>query len=102
MDLRGNQLELLASEALDQLCQLSSLTLASSLLDHNHLANDRALQFLCYPQVLDLSVNYLNSDMTAYQVIKLSSLESLNLSNNHMTCLARGIFSDPLFCWTSA
>lgn len=102
MDLRGSQLELLASEALGQLCQLNSLTLAASLLDHNHLANDRALEFLCYPRVLDLSVNYLISGMTAYQVIKLSSLESLNLSNNHMICLARGIFSDLLLCWTSA
>lgn len=101
LDFRCSQLEVLASEALDQLCWLSSLTLASSLLDHNCLANDRALQFLCHPQVLDLSANCLISDMTAYQVTKLSSLESLNLSDNHMTHLAWGAFLDPLFCWAS-
>lgn len=43
---------------------------------------------MCHPQVLE--ANCLISDMTAYQMTKLSSLESLNLSDNHMTHLAWG------------
>lgn len=59
LDLRGNQLEVLASEALHQLCWLTSLTLASNLLDYHCLANDKEFQFLCYPQVLDIAANAL-------------------------------------------
>ncbi|XP_027692521.1 transforming growth factor beta activator LRRC32-like [Vombatus ursinus] len=92
LDLRGNGLEELSMGALLPLRWLHALILADNSLNRDHVSNSRALRLLGHLRLLDLSANRLDSDMATFYVANLSSLWSLDLSNNLITHLARGTF----------
>ncbi|XP_020832101.1 transforming growth factor beta activator LRRC32-like isoform X2 [Phascolarctos cinereus] len=92
LDLRGNRLEELSMGALLPLRWLQALILADNYLSRDYVSNSQALRLLGHLRLLDLSANLLDSDMAAFYVANLSSLWSLDLSNNLLTHLARGTF----------
>ncbi|XP_068918474.1 transforming growth factor beta activator LRRC32-like [Petaurus breviceps papuanus] len=92
LDLQGNRLEELSLGALLPLRWLQALILAHNSLNRAYMSNSQALQPLGHLRFLDLSANHLESDMAAFYVANLSSLWSLDLSNNLITHLARGAF----------
>ncbi|KFP87449.1 Leucine-rich repeat-containing protein 32, partial [Acanthisitta chloris] len=92
LDMCFNQLEAVSAPALAQLPQLRSLLLGSNHLDHNYLANGEAFHLLRNIEVLDLSVNNLESHMAGWYISNLTSLRMLDLSGNRLTKLLSGIF----------
>ncbi|XP_036595904.1 transforming growth factor beta activator LRRC32-like [Trichosurus vulpecula] len=92
LDLRGNRLEELSLGALLPLRWLQALILADNSLNQDYVSNSQALRPLGHLRFLDLSANRLDSDMATFYVANLSSLWSLDLSNNVITHLARGAF----------
>ncbi|XP_032928668.1 transforming growth factor beta activator LRRC32-like isoform X2 [Catharus ustulatus] len=92
LDVCFNQLETVSATALAQLPRLRSLLLASNHLDRNYLANGEAFHLLRNIEVLDLSVNNLESHMASWYISNLTSLRVLDLSGNMMTKLLAGTF----------
>ncbi|XP_044538798.1 transforming growth factor beta activator LRRC32-like [Gracilinanus agilis] len=93
LDLGGNRLEGLSPGALLPLRWLRALILAGNTLNQDYVSNSQALRPLGHLHFLDLSANSLDGDMAAVYVANLSSLWSLDLSNNHIRLLARGTFT---------
>ncbi|NWV59836.1 LRC32 protein, partial [Malurus elegans] len=97
LDVCFNQLEAVSATALARLPRLRSLLLGSNHLDRNYLANGDAFRLLRKIEVLDLSVNNLESHMASWYISNLTSLRVLDLSGNRMTKLLAGTFrSSPL------
>ncbi|XP_072482477.1 transforming growth factor beta activator LRRC32-like [Notamacropus eugenii] len=92
LDLLGNQIEELSLRALLPLRWLQALILADNSLDQDYVSNSQALWPLDHLRLLDLSANRLDSDMASLYVANLSSLWSLDLSNNLITHLSHGTF----------
>ncbi|NXP10667.1 LRC32 protein, partial [Thinocorus orbignyianus] len=92
LDMCFNQLETVSATTLAQLPQLHSLLLGSNRLDHNYLTNGRAFHLLRNIEVLDLSVNNLESHMAGWYISNLTRLRMLDLSGNKLTRLLAGIF----------
>lgn len=92
LDVCFNQLETVSATALAQLPRLRSLLLASNHLDRNYVANGEAFHLLRNIEVLDLSVNNLESHMASWYISNLTSLRVLDLSGNVMTKLLAGTF----------
>ncbi|XP_023781728.1 leucine-rich repeat-containing protein 32-like [Cyanistes caeruleus] len=92
LDVCFNQLEAVSATALAQLPRLRSLLLGSNRLDRNYLANGEAFHLLRNIEVLDLSVNNLESHMASWYISNLTSLRVLDLSGNTMTKLLAGTF----------
>ncbi|KAL9837283.1 LOW QUALITY PROTEIN: transforming growth factor beta activator LRRC32-like [Geothlypis trichas] len=92
LDVRFNQLESVSATALAELPRLRSLLLGSNHLDRNYLANGEAFHLLRNIEVLDLSVNNLESHMASWYISNLTSLRVLDLSGNTMTKLLAGTF----------
>ncbi|XP_053130046.1 transforming growth factor beta activator LRRC32-like [Hemicordylus capensis] len=92
LDLASNQLQAVSEGALKALGHLRSLLLATNRLHRNHVSNGKAFLSLLRLEVLDLSENSLDSEMAALYLHSLPSLEQLDLSRNHLTRLAKGIF----------
>ncbi|NXK54450.1 LRC32 protein, partial [Chauna torquata] len=92
LDVCFNQLEAVSEAALAQLPQLRSLLLGSNHLDRNYLANGRAFSSLRNIEVLDLSVNNLETHMAGWYFSSLTTLKKLDLSGNRMMRLPAGIF----------
>ncbi|NXO76012.1 LRC32 protein, partial [Sitta europaea] len=92
LDVCFNQLEAVSATALAQLPRLRSLLLGSNHLDRNYLANGEAFRLLRNIEVLDLSVNHLESHMASWYISNLTSLRVLDLSGNTMTKLLAGTF----------
>ncbi|NXY23020.1 LRC32 protein, partial [Atrichornis clamosus] len=92
LDMCFNQLEAVSAAALARLPRLRSLLLGSNHLDRNYLANGEAFRLLRNIEVLDLSVNNLESHMAAWYTSNLTSLRVLDLSGNRMTKLLAGTF----------
>ncbi|NXQ52667.1 LRC32 protein, partial [Anthoscopus minutus] len=96
LDVCFNQLEAVSATALAQLPRLRSLLLGSNYLDRNYLANGEAFHLLRNLEVLDLSVNNLESHMAHWYISNLTSLRVLDLSGNAMTKLLAGTFRNSL------
>ncbi|NWH89928.1 LRC32 protein, partial [Aegithalos caudatus] len=96
LDVCFNQLEVVSATALAQLPRLRSLLLGSNHLDRNYLANGEAFHLLRNIEVLDLSVNNLESHMASWYISNLTSLRVLDLSGNTMTELLAGTFQNSL------
>ncbi|NWV75719.1 LRC32 protein, partial [Dasyornis broadbenti] len=96
LDVCFNQLEAVSATALAWLPQLRSLLLGSNHLDRNYLANGEAFRLLRNIEVLDLSVNNLESHMASWYISNLTSLRVLDLSGNRMTKLVAGSFRSSL------
>ncbi|NXO30674.1 LRC32 protein, partial [Cisticola juncidis] len=94
LDVCFNQLEAVSATTLAQLPQLHSLLLGSNHLDRNYLANGEAFHLLRNIEVLDLSVNNLESHMASWYISNLTSLRVLDLSGNMMTRLLAGTFQN--------
>ncbi|NXG17662.1 LRC32 protein, partial [Grallaria varia] len=92
LDMCSNQLEAVSATTLAQLPRLHSLLLGSNHLDRNFLANGEAFHLLRNIEVLDLSVNDLESHMAGWYISNLTSLRVLDLSGNKMTRLLAGTF----------
>ncbi|NWR50658.1 LRC32 protein, partial [Regulus satrapa] len=92
LDVCFNQLEAVSATALAQLPRLHSLLLRANHLDRNYVANGEALHLLRSIEVLDLSVNNLESHMASWYISNLTSLRVLDLSGNTMTKLLAGTF----------
>ncbi|NWV26499.1 LRC32 protein, partial [Origma solitaria] len=92
LDVCFNQLEAVSATALTRLPRLRSLLLGSNHLDRNYLANGEAFHLLRNIEVLDLSVNNLESHMASWYISNLTSLRVLDLSGNVMTKLLAGTF----------
>ncbi|XP_039578614.1 transforming growth factor beta activator LRRC32-like [Passer montanus] len=92
LDVCFNQLESVSAAALAELPRLRSLLLGSNHLDRNYLANGEAFHLLRNIEVLDLSVNNLESHMASWYISNLTSLRVLDLSGNTMTKLLAGTF----------
>ncbi|NXU18882.1 LRC32 protein, partial [Pardalotus punctatus] len=92
LDVCFNQLEAVSATALARLPRLRSLLLGSNHLDRNYLANGEAFHLLRNIEVLDLSVNNLESHMASWYISNLTSLRVLDLSGNTMTKLLAGTF----------
>ncbi|NXP19955.1 LRC32 protein, partial [Scytalopus superciliaris] len=92
LDMCSNQLEAVSAPTLAQLPRLRSLLLGSNHLDRNFLANGEAFHLLRNIEVLDLSVNNLESHMADWYISNLTSLRVLDLSGNKMTRLLAGTF----------
>ncbi|KAM4768400.1 transforming growth factor beta activator LRRC32-like isoform 2-T2 [Cyanocitta cristata] len=92
LDVCFNQLEAVSATALARLPRLHSLLLGSNHLDRNYLANGEAFHLLRNVEVLDLSVNNLESHMASWYINNLTSLRVLDLSGNTMTKLLAGTF----------
>ncbi|NWR87647.1 LRC32 protein, partial [Furnarius figulus] len=92
LDMCFNQLEAVSATTLAQLPRLRSLLLGSNHLDRNFLANGEAFRLLRNIEVLDLSVNDLESHMAGWYISNLTSLRVLDLSGNKMTQLLAGTF----------
>ncbi|NXT61130.1 LRC32 protein, partial [Chaetops frenatus] len=92
LDLCFNQLEAVSATALARLPRLLSLLLGSNHLDRNYLANGEAFHLLRNIEVLDLSVNNLQSHVASWYISNLTSLRVLDLSGNVMTKLLAGTF----------
>ncbi|XP_026650072.2 transforming growth factor beta activator LRRC32 isoform X1 [Zonotrichia albicollis] len=92
LDVCFNQLESVSATALAELPRLRSLLLGSNHLDRNYLANGEAFHLLRNIEVLDLSVNNLESHMASWYISNLTSLRVLDLSGNMMTKLQAGTF----------
>ncbi|NXP81411.1 LRC32 protein, partial [Ramphastos sulfuratus] len=92
LDLCFNQLEAVSVATLAQLPQLRRLLAGSNHLDRNYVANGRAFHLLGNVEVLDLSVNNLESHMAAWYISNLTRLRLLDLSGNKVTKLPAGIF----------
>ncbi|NWX34328.1 LRC32 protein, partial [Notiomystis cincta] len=92
LDVCFNQLEAVSATALARLPRLRSLLLGSNHLDRNYLANGEAFHLLRNIEVLDLSVNNLESHMASWYISNLTSLRLLDLSGNTMTKLLAGTF----------
>lgn len=92
LDVCSNQLEAVSVTAVAQLPQLRSLLAGSNHLDRNYLANGQAFHLLRNIEVLDLSVNNLESHMAAWYISNLTRLRLLDLSGNKVTKLPAGIF----------
>ncbi|NXM49869.1 LRC32 protein, partial [Gymnorhina tibicen] len=92
LDVCFNQLEAVSATTLARLPQLRSLLLGSNHLDRNYLANGEAFHLLRNIEVLDLSVNNLESHMASWYISNLTSLRVLDLSGNTMTKLLAGTF----------
>ncbi|NXK64769.1 LRC32 protein, partial [Sylvietta virens] len=92
LDMCFNQLEAVSATALAQLPWLRSLLLGSNHLDRNYLANGEAFHLLRNIEILDLSVNNLESHMASWYISNLTSLRVLDLSGNAMTKLLAGTF----------
>ncbi|NWS32668.1 LRC32 protein, partial [Polioptila caerulea] len=96
LDVCFNQLEAVSATALAQLPRLRSLLLGSNHLHRNYLANGEAFHLLRSVEVLDLSVNNLESHMASWYISNLTSLRVLDLSGNTMTKLLAGTFRNSL------
>ncbi|NXW76441.1 LRC32 protein, partial [Hirundo rustica] len=94
LDVCFNQLEVVSATTLAQLPRLRSLLLGSNHLDRNYLANGEAFHLLGNIEVLDLSVNNLESHMASWYISNLTSLRVLDLSRNTMTKLLAGPFQN--------
>ncbi|NXY37037.1 LRC32 protein, partial [Pomatorhinus ruficollis] len=94
LDVCFNQLEAVSATTLAQLPRLRSLLLGSNHLDRNYLANGEAFHLLRNIEVLDLSVNNLESHMASWYISNLTSLRVLDLSGNTMTKLLAGTFQN--------
>ncbi|TRZ06415.1 hypothetical protein HGM15179_020691, partial [Zosterops borbonicus] len=94
LDVCFNQLEAMSATTLAQLLWLRSLLLGSNHLDWNYLANGEAFHLLRNIEVLDLSVNNLESHMASWYISNLTSLRVLDLSGNTMTKLLAGTFQN--------
>ncbi|XP_068060723.1 transforming growth factor beta activator LRRC32-like [Anomalospiza imberbis] len=94
LDVCSNQLESVSATALAELPRLRSLLLGSNHLDRNYLANGEAFHLLRNIEVLDLSVNNLESHMASWYISNLTSLRVLDLSGNTMTKLLAGTFQN--------
>ncbi|NWT52016.1 LRC32 protein, partial [Erythrocercus mccallii] len=94
LDVCFNQLEAVSATALAQLPRLRSLLLGSNHLNRNYLANGEAFHLLRNIEVLDLSVNNLESHMASWYISNLTSLRVLDLSGNTMTKLLAGTFQN--------
>ncbi|XP_068013588.1 transforming growth factor beta activator LRRC32-like [Melanerpes formicivorus] len=92
LDLCFNQLEAVSATALAQLPRLRWLLAGRNRLDRNYIANGRALHLLRNIEVLDLSVNSLESHMAGWYISNLTRLRVLDLSGNKVTQLPAGIF----------
>ncbi|NXU84978.1 LRC32 protein, partial [Xiphorhynchus elegans] len=92
LDMSFNQLEAVSAPTLAQLPRLRSLLLRSNHLDQNFLANGEAFRQLRNIEVLDLSVNDLQSHMAGWYISNLTSLRVLDLSGNRLTRLLAGTF----------
>ncbi|NXG12547.1 LRC32 protein, partial [Sakesphorus luctuosus] len=92
LDMCFNHLEAVSATALAQLPRLRSLLLGSNHLDRNFLANGEAFRVLRNVEVLDLSVNGLESHMAGWYISNLTSLRVLDLSGNRLTRLWAGTF----------
>ncbi|NXE95944.1 LRC32 protein, partial [Menura novaehollandiae] len=92
LDVCFNQLEAVSATALARLPGLRWLLLGSNHLDRNYLANGEAFRVLRNIEVLDLSVNNLESHMASWYISNLTSLRVLDLSGNRMTKLLAGTF----------
>ncbi|NXB24764.1 LRC32 protein, partial [Rhagologus leucostigma] len=92
LDVCFNQLEAVSATTLARLPRLRSLLLGSNHLDRNYLANGEAFHLLRNIEVLDLSVNNLESHMASWYISNLTSLRVLDLSGNMMTKLLAGTF----------
>ncbi|NWW74854.1 LRC32 protein, partial [Climacteris rufus] len=100
LDVRFNQLEAVSATALARLPRLRSLLLGSNRLDRNYLANGEAFHLLRNIEVLDLSVNNLESHMASWYISNLTSLRVLDLSGNTMSKLLAGTFrGSPRLRW---
>ncbi|NXC24022.1 LRC32 protein, partial [Campylorhamphus procurvoides] len=92
LDMSFNQLEAVSAPTLAQLPRLRSLLLRSNHLHRNFLANGEAFHQLRNIEVLDLSVNDLQSHMAGWYISNLSSLRVLDLSGNRLSRLLAGTF----------
>ncbi|NWR68661.1 LRC32 protein, partial [Centropus unirufus] len=92
LDMSFNQLEAVSDTSLAQLPRLRSLLLGSNHLDRNYRANGQALRPLRSIEVLDLSANNLESHMAGWYISNLTTLRTLDLSENKMIRLPAGIF----------
>ncbi|NXS26056.1 LRC32 protein, partial [Pomatostomus ruficeps] len=92
LDVCFNQLEAVSATALARLPRLRSLLLGSNHLDQNYVANGEAFHLLRNIEVLDLSVNNLESHMASWYISNLTSLRVLDLSGNRITKLLAGTF----------
>ncbi|NXN17945.1 LRC32 protein, partial [Indicator maculatus] len=92
LDMCFNQLEAVSATTLAQLPQLRRLLVGRNRLDRNYIANGRALHLLRNIEVLDLSVNDLESHMAGWYISNLTRLRVLDLSGNKVTKLPAGIF----------
>ncbi|NXN81359.1 LRC32 protein, partial [Bombycilla garrulus] len=92
LDVCFNQLEAVSAATLARLPRLRSLLLGSNHLDRNYVANGEAFHLLRSIEVLDLSVNNLESHMASWYISNLTSLRVLDLSGNAMTKLLAGTF----------
>ncbi|NWT21111.1 LRC32 protein, partial [Vireo altiloquus] len=92
LDVCFNHLEAVSATALARLPRLRSLLLGSNHLDRNYLANGEAFHLLRNIEVLDLSVNNLESHVARWYISNLTSLRVLDLSGNTMTKLLAGTF----------
>ncbi|XP_028571617.2 transforming growth factor beta activator LRRC33-like [Podarcis muralis] len=92
LDLSYNHLRSLSGGALGHLAHLRSLILAGNQLHRDHFSNGNAFLSLVSLAALDVSANGLDNQMVASYLHHLPVLEWLDLSGNHLTCLANGIF----------